>query len=160
MAARKPTAKDMLLALLDEAFDHASWHGPTLRGSLRGVTPEQAEWRPGAERHSIRELAVHAAYWKYTVRRRLNGERRGSFALDGSNFFGRDAGRTWKDDVALLVEEHGRLRQAVAALPEQRLHAAVDQQKRTAAFTIRGIAAHDLYHAGQIQLIKKMRRTG
>jgi hypothetical protein len=153
---RESTAKDILIALLDEAFDHPAWHGPTLRGSLRGVTPAQAAWRPGKERHSIREVAVHAAYWKYTVRRRLNGEKRGSFALEGSNWFGELPGRTWKDDVALLIEEHRKLRESVVAFPARLLQKPLDAQGRSAAFTIRGIAAHDLYHAGQIQLIKRM----
>ena len=158
MPPREPTAKGILLALLDEAFDHAAWHGPTLRGALRGVTATQAGWRPGPRRHSIRELTVHAAYWKYAVRRRLTGEPRGSFALEGSNWFGGDASRAWKDDVRLLVEEHQKLRRAVAEFPSDRLLTPLDRNKRTAAFTIRGIAAHDLYHAGQIQLLKRMQR--
>ena len=43
----------MLLALVDEGFDRRSWHGTNLRGALRGVTPAQALWRPGRERHNI-----------------------------------------------------------------------------------------------------------
>ena len=91
------------------------------------------------------------------MRRRLNGEKHGSFALEGSNWFGDAGDRTWKDDVALLVEEHRKLRASAAAFPERLLHKALDAQKRTAAFTIRGIAAHDRYHAGQVQLIKRLR---
>ena len=58
-----------LLQLLDESYDRKSWHGPNLRGSLRGVTAEEAAWRPAAERHNIWEIALHAAYWKYAVLR-------------------------------------------------------------------------------------------
>lgn len=79
----------MLLELLDEAFEKRSWHGPNLRGVLRGVTAEQAAWRAAPGRHNIWELTVHAAYWKYAVRRRLLGEKRGSFALEGSNWIER-----------------------------------------------------------------------
>ena len=157
MAARHP-AKDILLALIDEAFDHQAWHGPTLRGALRGVSASLAEWRPGRGRHSIRELTVHAAYWKYAVRRRLTGAKRGSFPLEGSNWFSgsADRRRTWKDDVRLLVGEHEQLRAAIAAFPVRRLSAPIDEKRQIAAFVIRGIAAHDLYHAGQIQLIKRL----
>jgi uncharacterized damage-inducible protein DinB len=154
---REPNAIQLLLALVDEAFDHNAWHGPTLLGALRGVTLGTAEWRPGRGRHSIRELTVHAAYWKYAVRRRLTGEKRGSFSLEGSNWFDDGGSRTWKDDVRLLVDEHKKLRAAVAAYPARALDAPVDAKKQTAAYTIRGIAAHDLYHAGQIQLIKKLK---
>jgi hypothetical protein len=151
------TPIDVLLALIDDAFDHAAWHGPTLLGSVRGVTAGQAEWRPGPERHNIRELTVHAAYWKYAVRRRLTGESHGSFALEGSNWFDQVDGRSWRDDVRLLKDEHRKLRAAVAAYPVRALGRPVDAKKQTAVYTIRGIAAHDLYHAGQIQLLKKLR---
>jgi DinB superfamily len=150
----------LLLDLIDEAFDHAAWHGPTLRGSLRGVTAEQASWRPMPTRHNIRELTVHAAYWKYAVRRRLVGTTRGSFAMPGSNWFEIQPGRSWKDDVLLLTDEHRQLRAAVAAYPASKLSKPIDAKKQTAAFSIRGIAAHDLYHAGQIQLLKKIQKGG
>jgi uncharacterized damage-inducible protein DinB len=146
----------MLLSMIDEGFDRKAWHGPTLLGAIRGVTAAQAVWRPARGRHNIRELTVHAAYWKYAVRRRLTGEKRGSFALEGSNWFEGGGTRAWKDDVRLLVEEHRKLRAAVASYPQRALGASVDAKKQTAAYTIRGIAAHDLYHAGQIQLIKKL----
>jgi uncharacterized damage-inducible protein DinB len=147
---------ELLLDMVDEAFDRAAWHGPTLRGALRGVTAAQAGWRPARGRHSIRELTLHAAYWKYAVRRRLTGAPRGSFALEGSNWFAAPASRAWKEDVRLLVEEHRLLRAAIAAYPAAALDQPIDEKKQTAAFTIRGIAAHDLYHAGQIQLLKRL----
>jgi uncharacterized damage-inducible protein DinB len=150
------TAKDVLLSLIDEAFDHKGWHGPTLLGAIGGVSAARAEWRPGPGRHTIRELTVHAAYWKYAVRRRLTGEKRGSFALEGSNWFSGAGVRTWTADVRLLKDEHEKLRAAITRFPAHGLDTPVDAKKQTAAYTIRGVAAHDLYHAGQIQLIKKL----
>src|SRR5262245_9071777 len=121
----------LLLDLVDEAFDHKAWHGTTLLGSIRGVSAGVAAWRPAPGRHNIWELTVHAAYWKYAVRRLLAGEKRGSFAIKGSNWFMRptarlNAGeRAWRDEARLLVVEHRRLRETIAALParvlEQRL---------------------------------------
>src|ERR671913_1482504 len=95
----------IVLALIDQAFDRKSWHGTNLRGSIRGLTAAEAAWRPAPGRHSVWELVVHAAYWKYAVRRRLTGEKRGSFDLPGSNWFPRpDAAdeKAWKADVARL----------------------------------------------------------
>jgi len=154
-------ARRILLDLIDEAFDHRSWHGTTLLGSIRGVTAARAAARPSPRRHNIWELAVHAAYWKYAVRRRLTGEERGSFALEGSNWFVRPASRAnrnraWRADVRLLIDEHRRLRAAIAALDPRRLARPLGRERYSAAFLIRGIAAHDLYHAGQIQLLKKL----
>ena len=114
----------VLLELIDQAFDHRAWHGTNLKGAIRGISAREASWRPGPGRHNIWEETVHAAYWKYTVRRRILGEKRGSFALKGSNWFARPEGApseaAWKADVALLVETHKSLRAAVAPydLPE------------------------------------------
>ena len=123
-AAESDPAVVMLLALVDAGFDRRSWHGTNLRGALRGLTPAQALWRPGRERHNIWEIVTHAAYWKYTVRRRLTGETRGRFALRGSNFFPapNTATRTaWRDNVALLTREHRRLRDAAERLEDRDL---------------------------------------
>jgi hypothetical protein len=162
MAGRASRASDgspieQLLALVDEAFDHKAWHGTTLRGSLRGVTARQADWRPAPGRHTIHDLVVHAAYWKYAVGQRLTGGVRGRFARKGSNWF--DTTHTsWQDDLQLLDDEHRQLRQVIATFPPGLLRKPV-KGKSTAGYLIRGIAAHDLYHAGQIQLLKRLQRV-
>jgi hypothetical protein len=76
----------LVLALLDEAYEKKTWHGPNLKQSIKGVTAEQAAWRPGPGRHNIWEVTLHAAYWKYAVRRRIEGGKRGSFALKAATF--------------------------------------------------------------------------
>ena len=83
----------LLLAVIDDAYSGKSWQGSNLKGSIRGLEPEDAAWRPGPDRHNIWELVLHAAYWKYTVIRKLLGEKRGSFPLKGSNWFRRPEGR-------------------------------------------------------------------
>jgi len=152
---------EQLLDILARAYDCHSWHGTNLRGSIRGLKPSIAARRPGPGRHNVWELVVHAAYWKYVAWRRLAGEKRGSFPLDGSNWFERplrdhDVTATWKRDVALLAAMHRRLVDAIAALPD----AALDKKPAGSSVSnlelIAGIAAHDLYHAGQIQLIKRL----
>lgn len=149
---------DALLASLDEAFDRRSWHGTNLRGAIRRLTPQVAARRPGRDRHNIWELIVHAAYWKYAVRRRLTGAKRGSFPLAGSNFWPRAGGGTadLARDVALLVDQHRCLRAAVAAFPPRRWGERAPGSPFTYAALVRGAAAHDLYHAGQIQLLKRL----
>jgi uncharacterized damage-inducible protein DinB len=154
-----PNAIAILLTQLDQAYDRRSWHGPNLRGSLRGLSLPQAAWRPAAARHNIWEVAVHAAYWKYAVRRRLTGEKRGSFPLVGSNFFPRPEAMTiaaWKGDLALLESTHQALRGVVATLGEKDLARTTPGGTVTVLDLVTGIAAHDLYHAGQIQLLKRL----
>ncbi len=160
-------AVNPLLPLVDEAFDRKAWHGTTLLGSIRGLDAATAARRPAPGRHNIWEIMVHAAYWKYAVRRRLAGDKRASFGLDGSNWFPRpetsrasarrnatDLQSAFKADVQLLVAEHRVLRRTVEAMAPSAL--AERLGSRDKGYLIRGIAAHDLYHAGQIQLIKKL----
>ncbi len=152
---------ELLLEVLDQAFDRKSWHGTTLRGSLRCVTPVEALWRPGPGRHNIWELTVHAAYWKYAVRRRLAADAAGSFARKPSNWPEVPAtpdARTWKRDIVLLEGEHRQLREVVRTMPPVRLDERSPQGVWTNAEEIHGVAAHDLYHTGQIQLIKRLMR--
>ncbi len=147
---------DVLLANLDAAYDKRGWHGPTLRSTLRRITAEEALWRPAGGRHNIWELVMHCAYWKYAVRRRLTGEKRGSFPVKGSNFFpspSRPDADAWREVVRLLDEQHARLRQAIESFPK----ASFGDRKRVRMMY--GIAAHDLYHAGQIRLIKRLQQT-
>jgi hypothetical protein len=149
----------LLLQIMDQAFDQRGWHGTTLRGSLRGVTPTEALWRPGPERHNIWELAIHAAYWKYAVRRRLAGDSTGSFERKPSNWPGIPDPpdlKAWKKDVALLESEHARLRGVVSDLTAADLERRSPKGVWTYAEEIHGVAAHDLYHTGQIQLIKRL----
>ena len=154
----------ILLQVLDEAYSRQAWHGPNLKGSLRGVSCEVASWRPTARRHTIWEIAVHAAYWKYTVRRRLLGEKRGSFPLKGSNWFDLPVERTnaaWHDDLRLLDAMHASLRTTVAGLSSAKLNATLKGSKSNNIRQIYGIAMHDIYHTGQIQLLKRLyRETG
>jgi len=79
-------------------------------------------------RHNIRELTVHAAYWKYAVRRRLTGATRGAFALTGSNWFDIPPDRAWTDDLRLLADEHRQLREAIAAYPARALSKPIDRE--------------------------------
>ena len=154
--------RSLLVRILDQAFDRQSWHGTTLAGSLRGVTPEQALWRPAADRHNIWELVLHTAYWKYVVRRRVTGEKRGNFPRSGSNWLAlpQVADRSaWRADVTLLKEQHRALRTVVKGLSAAKLSARSATRKWRNSELIHGVAAHDLYHAGQIQLLKRLQRS-
>jgi hypothetical protein len=148
----------LVLALLDEAYEKKTWHGPNLRQSIKGVTAKQAAWRPGPGRHNIWEVSLHAAYWKYALRRRIEGSKRGSFALKGSNFFarpekGKSTESAWNSDKKLLEREHRALRAAAAKLL---------RTPRAAKFMnqLYGVAFHDIYHAGQIRLLRRLMEPG
>jgi len=147
----KDSSLSLLLEIVDSGYNRKAWHGPNLRQSVRGVGAKEAAWRPGPGRHNIWEIVVHAAYWKYAVRRR---QPRGSFACEGSNWFVRPSAGThneeaWREDKRLLEEEHQMLREAVAELAQARI-------ARVPLSQIYGVAFHDVYHAGQIRLLRRL----
>ncbi len=158
---KDPNIVSTLVQMLEEAYHKQAWHGTNLRGSIRGLPLEQACWRPSPRRHNIWEVMVHCAYWKYTVRRRLTGEKRGSFPLEGSNWFKRPVEKSesaWKTDVRLLEEMHFHLVETVKGLSPVDLGKRTATKKYTHLQTIQGIALHDIYHAGQIQLLKRLQK--
>src|SRR6202171_6355282 len=145
----------IILALLEEGFSRKTWHGPNLVQSLKGISAQQAAWRPAPGRHNIWEVTLHSAYWKYAVRRRIEGEKRGSFLLKGSNFFvrpekGNATEKAWKADRELLAKEHQALRLAM-----QKVLRSPRAEKILPM--LYGIAFHDVYHAGQIRLLRRLR---
>jgi uncharacterized damage-inducible protein DinB len=151
----------ILLRQIDEGYDKKAWHGPTLRGSIRGVGPKEAAWRPGGNRHNIWEIMVHTAYWKYVVRRRILGEKFGSFPLKGSNFFKRPltlSERAWREDIFLLERCHRSMREMIEGLHANDLKKFPKGSRVPTGELLFGIAAHDIYHAGQIQLLKRLMR--
>ena len=136
------------------------WHGgPTVLGALRGVSSVVASWRPYPERHSIWGLALHVAYWNYAVERRLTDGERGHFPRRPSNWprvpQSSDEA-TWSVDRRLVREHHDRLVEAVAAFDVSRLDEVQGSSKTTYADLISGILLHDTYHAGQIQMLKRL----
>lgn len=152
---------DLLLRTLDQAFDRRSWHGSNLMGALRGVDAEAAAWRPAAGRHSIWELAVHAAYWKYRVYRLLTDAPPRAFDEPGSDWFARPSEMgSWPEDVERLQAWHGRLREAIASFDPEALETRPGKSWYTYLDLIAGAAAHDLHHTGQIQLLKRLRTAG
>ena len=150
----------LFLQIVEEGYKSKAWHGPNLSGAIRGLTANEAAWRHGKNRHNIWEIVVHCAYWKYIVRRRILGEKRGSFPLKGSNWFKRPDGKPteneWRRDVKLLDEVHRSMVDAIAELKTSDLKKIPRGTKYNNRFTISGIAMHDVYHAGQVQLIKRM----
>lgn len=148
----------IVLEMLRQAFDGRSWHGTPLARSVYGLSPRRALWRPSPRRHNIWELLLHTAYWKFEVRRRLTGSTE-RFPRPGANWPrlpARTDARALASDIRLLRDEHAQLMEAVARFPASRL------SRRKGRWTpleqIVGIAAHDLYHCGQIQLLNRLQK--
>ncbi|HEY3219942.1 MAG TPA: DinB family protein [Gemmatimonadales bacterium] len=151
--------KELLLEFFDQAFTAPSWHGTPLQGTLRGVSAPDAQWRPGRGRHCIWDLVLHTAYWKCMVRRRLLRDPAIAFPRDGANWPALPQAKddaAWRRDRALLNEQHRLLRRAIAALKPTALNRRGWHSRWKIKAEIYGIASHDLYHAGQIQMLKRL----
>jgi hypothetical protein len=152
----------LLTYLIDQAFDKPAWHGPNLRNSIRGLTVPQAAWRPDSKRHNIWEVTVHAAYWKYVAMRRLTGDKETSFPHPGTNWFSLPQTadeKSWRKDLILLEQIHARLCDAVKSVPISDLYKPARGSKQINIALITGAASHDLYHAGQIRLLRRLQES-
>ncbi len=158
----KPTTqtvqRELLLRLLDEGYDKTGWMDVCLRGTLRQVSAKEAAWPPRPGRHSIAEIVLHVAYYKYTTARRITGGKRGSFPLAGSDWFAvprKLSIAQWKQYLTILADAHRAFRKAVATAPWSKL-TSKNKSSGVPISHITGLAMHDAYHTGQIKTIRAL----
>jgi uncharacterized damage-inducible protein DinB len=142
---------------LRRAFEGEAWHGPALLELLRDVNAATAAATLLPDVHSIWELVLHIAAWDGAALRRIAGQK---IQLTGvANFpvvprIPTDA--AWRKAMAQAKRTHDLLVKTVAALPEARLRARVPGKKYDFYHLLHGVAQHELYHAGQIAILKKV----
>ena len=143
---------------LRRAFDGDAWHGDSLFEILKGVTAAQAAARPVTSAHTIWELVLHIAAWDGAALRRLGGAK--VDLADAENFPAvlDVSDPAWHKATALVRHVHVELVAAVAGLPDSRLFEVVPGKQGahyTFYYMLHGVVQHELYHAGQIALLKK-----
>jgi uncharacterized damage-inducible protein DinB len=143
---------------LRRAFDGDAWHGDSVLEILNGVTAAQAAARPVTHAHSIWELVLHIAAWDGAVLRRLGGA--AVELADAENFppVKDTSEAAWRKALAEVRRVHAELVSAVSVLPDSRLSEMVPGKQGahyTFYYMLHGVAQHELYHAGQIALLKK-----
>jgi uncharacterized damage-inducible protein DinB len=149
---------DRILDQMDRSFSGDAWHGPSLMSSLEGVSAEDASKHAVHGAHSIWELVHHLASWYTIVQHRLKGESIDVSAERDWPPVWEVSEAAWKRALENLSESRGRLRGVVAGLKDDQLD--LVDQKTSGADTSRyvvlhGVIQHDLYHAGQIAILKK-----
>lgn len=141
---------------LRRAYDGLAWHGPSLKELLSDVTAEQAARRPIESAHSIWELALHITAWERIVRLRLTSETAVEPSEEENFPVVRDTSEeAWRETLARLEESNRALRDAITQMDESRLDEIVSGTEYSVYFMLHGVIQHDLYHAGQIALLKK-----
>jgi uncharacterized damage-inducible protein DinB len=151
------TEIERILDQLKRAYEGGAWHGPSVREVLAGVSAQQAHVRPLANAHSIWELVHHIAVWENVGRRRLEGDRAEIDISSPEDWPPADdtSEEAWGQAKAALDRGHEALRLAIADLEESRLNEPILPGLSTVYVTLHGVIQHDLYHAGQIAMLKK-----
>jgi uncharacterized damage-inducible protein DinB len=150
------TEIERIVDQLRRAFDGRAWHGPPLVPLLSDVDAEHAMARPLEERHTIWELVLHINAWRDKVRRVLGGEVMGSLpdeedwppVYDTSE-------EAWAKAVEELKRVHDELIEAVSGFSESQLDETVPGASYSFYNMLHGLVQHDLYHAGQIAILRK-----
>lgn len=147
---------ESLRRVLDEGYGPDAWYGSGLGTAISDVSAEDAFRRPAKGRHNIAEIALHHAFWTREIRRRLTGNVNEPFPLDGDDWFEleKNSPLAWKAVVATVETEQKRLGEALSAIAKGKLKSPLSLEECFDQ-TI-GIAGHGAYHAGQIQLVKKL----
>jgi len=146
---------DRIRDQLGRSFQGNAWHGPAVLEVLEGVTAEQAAARPIADAHSIWEITLHMATWKSVVARRVRGEVVGDIP-DEENFPPAGQGaKEWSAAIDRLRAAHAELVAALGTLREEQLDEPPYAKASTRYVQLHGAIQHDLYHAGQIAVLKK-----
>jgi len=141
---------------MDRAFSGDAWHGPNVMSLLEGVSAADAQKHAVRGAHSIWELVNHIAAWNGIMRRELEGE---SFEVTAEMDWPpvrETSEAAWKQSLDNLRESRAKIRMAVERLSDDRLDGIpVPRTQNTRYVMLHGLVQHDLYHAGQIAILKK-----
>ncbi len=144
-----------ILGQIEGSFGPGAWHGPSIRELLAGVTAELAVGRIAPGAHSIWDLVLHIAAWEDATRRMVEG---GSGEVSDERNFPALPGvseAAWQAAVSTLNAGHEALLAAVACLTDAQLDLTVAGKPYTFYILLHGVVQHNLYHAGQIALLKR-----
>lgn len=141
---------------LERALEGEAWHGPPVLEVLDGVSAYQAAAHPIAGAHSIWELVLHLHIDYSLVLRRLGGDGRQLTESEDWPAVPEPSAENWSESVRVLKQLNAELRRALRSFPPERLdEPLVPEAPYTAYAQFIGVTQHNLYHAGQMALLKK-----
>lgn len=141
---------------LKYSFYEGAWHGPALLETLEGVTAKQAFLHPIPNAHSICELVLHATTWIKAVERAIS-EMSYTRVENDANWPGisQKTEADWEKAVDSLKKAHKKLEKLVSTLKDAALEKVPANTSSTVYRLLHGVIQHNIYHAGQIAILKK-----
>jgi uncharacterized damage-inducible protein DinB len=155
MKNRRTSEAGRIADQLRRAFDGSAWHGPALLALLEDVDAATAAAKPFENVHSIWELVLHIAAWDGAVHRRIGGSKAQLKGRDNFPPVPRPTEANWGQAMAGVALVHEVLVNTVESLPDSRLWERVPGKKYDFYHMLHGVVQHELYHAGQIAILKK-----
>ena len=150
---------DRIRGQLRSALEANAWHGPALLETLSDVTADEARARPSSGAHSIWELVLHITVW---VRTGISGATGKRFDVPDDVDWrapGEDSRAAWEEAIRDMKEAHRELDEVLSRTKDESLEQEVVGRDYTLYKLLHGVIQHDLYHAGQIALLKKLWRS-
>jgi uncharacterized damage-inducible protein DinB len=146
-----------ILDQLERACEGNAWHGPSVRELLKGISARQAAAKSVPAGHGIWEIALHMATWQDVARRRLAGEVIVDLPPELDWPLVADTSEAaWRKAVENLTQSKQQLREAISQLDDHRLSDPVPGRDYSVYVLLHGVIQHNLYHAGQIAVLKKL----
>lgn len=157
---------DRLIAELRRAHDGEPWHGPSRAALLADVEVPDALWQPGGGAHSIWETVLHMRSWTREVARRAFGGEPATPEDGDWPAVGERSESAWRETLASLDAAHEDLLAVIRSLPAERFAEKVGATRDAPLGTgvshrgmLLSLAQHDIYHSGQIALLKRLARA-
>jgi uncharacterized damage-inducible protein DinB len=141
---------------LRRAFEGEAWHGPAVLEILKDVDAANAAAKPLADVHSIWELVLHIEVWDWATLERLADKETQPTGTKNFPPVAEATESAWAEAVRRMTETHTRLVETVAGLPDARLRDRVPGKDYDFYHLLHGVVQHELYHAGQMVILKKI----
>lgn len=141
-----------IIDILKHTFEKGAWHGPAVKEALADVSAESMHNRIG-NGNSIVELVAHMTTWRKFVAEKLNG----NDSYDVTEEMNFPVVNDWVTALAALDQSQADLIEALEKTPDEKLQEVVPGRKYKFFTMVHGIIHHDVYHTGQIMLLKKLK---
>jgi hypothetical protein len=146
---------ERILDQYDRAMTGEAWHGDNVWSILEAIEWVNAFERPLAQKHTIWELVAHMAFWETEVRKRLEGVATSPDEKLNFPHTPETSPESWARVLQNFRDSNDRFRSVIGALNDTRLEQPLSAPNKSVYVEVHGVIQHNLYHAGQIALLRK-----